>query len=90
MMLMSGIFEALTGLVATFQNEFYAATRNHLFKFDVTTWGWIHLVGGIILALAGWGLLPGRTWARVVAITLAILSAIANFCSSPTTRSGRC
>jgi hypothetical protein len=54
-------------------------TRNYLFKFDVTTWGWIHLILGIIVALAGWGLLSGRTWARVVGITLAVLSAIANF-----------
>jgi hypothetical protein len=83
MMLMSGTFQALAGLVGIFQNEFYVATRNYLFKFDVTTWGWIHLVGGIIVALAGWGLLSGRTWARAVAITLAALSAIANFLFIP-------
>jgi len=54
------------------------ATRNYLFQFDVTTWGWIHLIVGVIVAFAGWGLLSGRIWARVVAITLAVLSAIAN------------
>jgi hypothetical protein len=41
--------------------------------------GWIHLILGLLVAFAGWGLLSGRTWARVVAITLAVLSAIANF-----------
>jgi hypothetical protein len=90
MMIMSGVFQALAGLVAIFENEFYVATRNYLFQFDATTWGWIHLVVGLIVAFAGWGLLSGRTWARVVGITLAVVSAIANFCSSPTTRSGRC
>jgi hypothetical protein len=41
--------------------------------------GWIHLLLGLLVAFAGWGLLSGQTWARVVAITLAVLSAIANF-----------
>jgi hypothetical protein len=83
MMLMSGVFQAIEGLVAIFENEFYVATRNYLFQFDATTWGWIHLIGGIIVALAGWGLLSGQTWARTVAIIVAVLSAIANFAFIP-------
>jgi len=83
MMIMAGIFQAFTGLVAIFENEFYVATRNYLFQFDATTWGWIHLIGGVIMALAGWGVLAGQTWARVVGITLAVLSAIANFLFIP-------
>jgi hypothetical protein len=83
MMIMSGIFQAIAGLVAIFENEFYVATRNYLFQFDATTWGWIHLVVGVVVAFAGWGLLSGRTWARVVAITLAVLSAITNFLFIP-------
>ena len=79
MMIMAGIFQAFAGLVALFENEFYVATRNYLFQFDATTWGWIHLLLGLLVAFAGYGLLSGRTWARVVAITLAVLSAIANF-----------
>jgi len=83
MMIMVGVFQALQGLIAIFENEFYAATRNYIFKFDATTWGWIHLILGLIVAFAGWGLLSGRTWARVLAITLAVLSAIANFLFVP-------
>jgi len=83
MMIMTGVFQALAGLVAIFENEFYVATRNYLFQFDATTWGWIHLIGGVIVALAGWGVLAGQTWARVVGITLAVLSAIANFLFIP-------
>jgi hypothetical protein len=79
MMIMVGIWQALEGLIAIFENEFYVATRNYLFQFDVTTWGWIHLILGLIMAVAGWGLFSGRTWARVLAITVAVLSAIANF-----------
>jgi hypothetical protein len=83
MMLMAGIWQALAGLVAIFNNEFYVATRNYLFEFDATAWGWIHLILGIIVALAGWGLLSGQTWARVVGITVAALSATANFLFIP-------
>jgi hypothetical protein len=83
MMLMSGIFQAISGLIALFENEFYVATRNYLFQFDATTWGWIHLIMGLLVAFAGWSLMSGRTWARVVAITLAVLSAIANFLFIP-------
>jgi hypothetical protein len=83
LMIMSGIFQALQGLIAIFENEFYVATRNYTFQFDATSWGWIHLLLGLVVAFAGYGLLSGRTWARVVAITLAVLSAIANFLFIP-------
>jgi hypothetical protein len=83
MMIMTGVFQALEGLIAIFQNQFYVATRNYLFQFDATTWGWIHLVLGLVVAFAGWGLLSGRTWARAVAIILAALSATANFLFIP-------
>jgi hypothetical protein len=83
MMIMTGVFQALAGLIAIFQNEFYLATRNYLFQFDATTWGWIHLVVGVVVVLAGWGLLSGRTWARATAITLALLSAVTNFLFIP-------
>jgi hypothetical protein len=77
MMIMAGVFQAIQGLVGIFENEFYVATRNYLFQFDATTWGWIHLLLGLLVAFAGWGLLSGRTWARVVGITVVLLSALA-------------
>jgi hypothetical protein len=82
-MIMVGFFQFFNGLIAIFDNEFYVATRNYIFQFDATTWGWIHLVFGVIVALAGFALLSGQTWARVVGIFLAVLSAIANFVFIP-------
>ena len=79
MLIMVGCFQALQGLIAILENEFYVVTRNYLFQFDATTWGWVHLIFGVVVAFAGWGLFSGRPWARVVAITVAVLSAIANF-----------
>jgi hypothetical protein len=83
MMIMVGVFQALQGIIAIFENEFYVATRNYTFQFDATTWGWIHLLLGLLVAFAGYGLLSGKTWARLLAITLAALSATANFLFVP-------
>jgi hypothetical protein len=83
MMIMVGVFQALQGIIAIFENEFYVATRNYTFQFDATTWGWIHLLLGLVVAFAGYGLLSGKTWARLLAITLAALSATANFLFIP-------
>ena len=83
MMIMVGVFQAIQGLVGIFENEFYVPTRNYIFQLDATRWGWTHLILGLLVAFAGWGLFSGRTWARTVAIILAVLSAISNFLFIP-------
>ena len=83
MMIMVGVFQAIQGLVGIFENEFYVPTRNYIFQLDATSWGWTHLLLGLLVAFAGYGLLSGKTWARTVAIFLAVLSAIANFLFIP-------
>jgi hypothetical protein len=83
MMIMAGTFQVFAGLVALFENEFYVATRNYMFQFDATTWGWIHLLGGVLVAAAGFAVVAGQTWARGVGIFLAGLSALANFAFIP-------
>ena len=78
-MIMVGIFQALSGLSAIINDKFYVVTANYAYELDVTGWGWIHLILGIVVALAGFYVLSGRLWARVIGITLAMFSAIANF-----------
>jgi hypothetical protein len=82
-MIIGGIMQALQGIVALFNDTFYVVGEEYLFQFDVTAWGWIHLLLGIVVAVAGFFLLQGATWARVVAITVASLSMIANFIWMP-------
>ena len=79
MMMMIGIFHALTGFAAILENEFFVVGPNYAYELDVTAFGWLHLIIGVILIAAGWGVFSGATWARVVGITLASISAIANF-----------
>ena len=79
MMTMIGIFQIIAGLVAIFDDGFYVITENYTFDLDTTGWGWIHLLLGLLLVLAGYGLFAGAAWAVATAIVLAVLSAVANF-----------
>lgn len=83
MMIMIGVFHAISGLAAIVEDSFYVTTPNYLLEFDVTTWGWIHLIAGIVVAAAGFGVFAGRTWARAVGVTLAFVSAIVSFAFIP-------
>ena len=79
MMMLVGSFHALTGLAAIIENEYFVVGPRYVYEFDVTAWGWVHLIVGVIVAIAGWAVFSGATWARMVGITLASLSALANF-----------
>jgi hypothetical protein len=59
------------------------ATPNYVIEFDATQWGWVHLLLGLVVLFAGFAVLSGQTWGRVVAIVLAVLSALANFAFIP-------
>jgi hypothetical protein len=78
-MIMIGVFQAITGIVAIANDNFYVITDKYTFNLDTTAWGWIHLTLGILIALSGFYLFARRAWAGIVALTLALLSAIANF-----------
>ena len=78
-MVMLGTFEAIAGLVALFNDEYYLVTRSGLaVSVDYTAWGWVHLLLGIIVAMAGLGVMVGQMWARVVGIIVALVSAVVN------------
>ena len=83
MMILTGVLNAMEGVVALARNEVYAATPRYIFAFDLTTWGWIHIILGIIVLAAGVGVLTGQLWGRVVGITIALLTILANFAFIP-------
>jgi hypothetical protein len=82
-MWLMGAFHAIAGLSAVVNEEFYVATRKYVFQFDVTTWGWIHLIAGVIVFVAGIYLLSGQVWARTIGVIMAVLSILANFAWLP-------
>ena len=78
-LILAGVMHAMQGVVGRATNEFYVVTQRWLFQFDVTTWGWVHIVIGLIGAGTGVGLLYGASWARIVGVVVAAVSVIANF-----------
>ena len=83
LMIIGGVFNAMEGIVALARNEVYVATPRYLFAFDLTTWGWIQLILGIIVVVAGVGVITGQLWGRVVGIIIAALTMLANFAFIP-------
>ena len=79
MMVLIGSFEVIAGLTAIFDDDFFVVGANYTFELDTTAWGWIHLVLGVLLVLAGAALFSGAAWAGIVALVLAVLAAISNF-----------
>jgi hypothetical protein len=79
MLMMIGVFHSLTGFAAILEDEFFVLGRNYAYELDATAWGWLHLIYGVVLIFAGYGIFNGATWARVVGITLASISAVGNF-----------
>ncbi len=79
LMVMVGVFEMIAGLAAISNDDLFVKTENYVFNLDVSTWGWIHLILGLIVAGAGLAVIAGRIWGGLVAIGLATLVAIANF-----------
>ena len=80
MMMIVGLVEFFQGLVAVINgNQFFVTTPNYVFQLNVTTWGWIHLVLGSVIAVAGLFIFTGNIVARSVGMLLAGLQALANF-----------
>jgi hypothetical protein len=78
-LIVAGAFHVLQGLVALFNDQFYVAGEEYIYQIDLTSWGWIHLLGGVLLVLGGIFLFRGAMWARILAVVLASLSAVLNF-----------
>jgi len=78
-LILVGVFHAIAGLVAIFDDGFYVVSANYTFNLDTTAFGWVQLLAGLLVLAAGFALFSAATWARVVGVLFASLSAIANF-----------
>jgi hypothetical protein len=79
MLIVMGGFQITQGLVALFDDGFYAVGSEGLVvNVDYNTWGWVHLVIGLVGVLVGIGLLAGNLAARIAGVVIAGLSALVN------------
>ncbi|MGW0122673.1 DUF7144 family membrane protein [Streptomyces sp. NPDC003327] len=83
LMLVVGCMDILQGIAGIAEDDVYTRVGDYVFKFDLTTWGWIHLILGIILAVTGIGILKGAEWGRVAGISLASLNLLLQFLFLP-------
>lgn len=83
MMAIQGAWWFIAGLVALIDDEFYVVTQEWIFQFDLTTWGWIHLVVGVVLFVAGLSLFTGAVWARTVGVLMAAVATLIAFAWLP-------
>ena len=70
LMVIIGGIDFFQGLIALFEDEYYVPTGSGFLVFDLTGWGWTMLIWGVLLVLAGFGLVAGQTWARWFAIVV--------------------
>jgi hypothetical protein len=82
-LVIGGVWHVLAGIAAIVHDDVYIATPAYIYSFDLTAWGWVHLLLGVLLAVAGFAVMKGQLWARVVGIVMACLSMIANFLFLP-------
>jgi hypothetical protein len=83
MLTMVGVFQFFEGLAAVIHSDYFVVGARYSYKIDTTAWGWFHLIWGAIVACAGFALFAAKTWARIVGITVASLTAIAQFLYLP-------
>lgn len=83
MLLMIGMFQALAGIAAIANDDRFVVTEDYVVTLDVTQWGWIHLIIGIIVFLSGIGIFTGNVLARTVGVIVALASAVSAFVYLP-------
>lgn len=79
LMIISGVLGAIQGLFAVFNDDLVIFGREGALLLDITGWGWVHMLLGLLLLLSGILVLRGNMFGRIVAVILAMLSIIVNF-----------
>ena len=83
LLIMGSIFQILEGIAAIANDTVFVRGFNYTFKLDVTAWGWIHLIVGLIALGTGIGIVMGQTWGWILGIFVAGVSTVANFAFLP-------
>ncbi|MFF3205260.1 hypothetical protein [Streptomyces sp. NPDC002962] len=82
-LMLAGVLNIFRGIMGIAEDDVFLSTRNYVFAFDLTGWGWIHLALGAVAVIVSMGLFQSAMWARVAGVAIAALIVIANFLSLP-------
>ena len=83
LMFLLGGWWIIAGFVAIVNDDFFVVTQEWIFEFSTTSWGWTHLILGIVVLLASFCLFTGAVWARTVGVILAVISGLVAFAWLP-------
>lgn len=83
LMMVGGAMSALQGIAGITKSTFFVVPSDYWITLNPTTWGWTHLVVGVILFAAGLAVLTGATWARWLGIAIVAVSAVVSFLFIP-------
>ena len=78
-----GLFQFFEGLSAVLNDKVYASTPSYVYEFDLTLWGWYHLILGAVAVAVGIAIVMSQDWAFFAGIFLATLSALTQFIFLP-------
>ena len=82
-LVIAGILQVFVGTTALVHDTIYVGAPRYLYAFDLTRWGWVHLLAGVLSVAAGFAGMRGQTWARMVGVGLASFSMITQFMFMP-------
>ena len=83
LLIISGLWDVIIGISGILADKIFVSTPEYLYAFDITAWGWVHLILGLIVAGTGVGILKGTAWGRIVGVALASVSLLLNFAFLP-------
>jgi hypothetical protein len=83
LLILIAAFQIVDGIAAIANDTVFVGGFDYIWKFDVTAWGWIHLIIGLVALGAGIGILMAQTWGQLIGILIAGISALANFMFLP-------
>lgn len=83
LLIVGGGLWILEGLAGVVKGTSYVSSVDYWISTDASSWGWMHMLGGIIGVAAGFGILSGAGWARFLGVLIASLSILVNFAFIP-------
>lgn len=83
LMILSGLYGFLAGLAMVIKGGFFVSPSGYAYDWSTRGWGWAELILGAVVFLGGVCVMLGMTWARVLGVFLATLSAIGSFMVLP-------
>ncbi|WP_460063232.1 DUF7144 family membrane protein [Streptomyces sp. YKOK-I1] len=82
-LMIAGVLDIFRGIMGIAEDDIFVTTSSYVFRFDLTGWGWVHLILGAVAVIVSLGLFQTAMWARVGGVAIASLIIIANFLSLP-------